>query len=110
MKNKLLIIAAVLALFTTAGLLLTNSSNAASEAVGTENTLKTVSFDVSNMTCVTCPYTVRKTLQKIDGVTQADASLETKSATATFDPTKTSVDVMLKALKNQGYPSTVAEE
>jgi len=79
------------------------------ENAGAETTLKTVSFDVPGMTCVTCPYTVKKTLQKIDGVTEADSAFETMSATATFDPAKTSIDVMLEALKNQGYPSTVAE-
>lgn len=113
MKQKFLIIAAGLALLLGGGLFLVTASNADQaatvETVGTENALKTVTFDVPGMTCPTCPYIVKKTLQKIDGVTEADSSFETKSATATFDPAKTSIDVMLEALKNQGYPSRVVE-
>lgn len=62
--------------------------------------LETVLFDVSGMTCATCPYTVNKVLQKIDGVTKAKSSFETMSATVTFDPAKTSIETMLKAPKN----------
>ena len=113
MKQKFLIIAAGLALLLGGGLFLVTASNADSaatvETVDTENALKTVSFDVPGMTCPTCPYTVKKTLQKIDGVTEAESSFETMSATATFDPAKTNIDEMLEALKNQGYPSSVAE-
>ena len=112
MKQKLLIIAAWLTLLASGGVFLTNPSSADSAAavqtVDTANALKTVSFDVPGMTCVTCPYTVKKTLQKIDGVTDAESSFKTMSATATFNPDKTSIDAMLEALKNQGYPSTVA--
>ena len=71
--------------------------------------LEIVSFDVPGMTCATCPYTVNKVLQKIDGVTEVKSSFETMSATVTFDPAKTSIETMLKALKNQGYPSSVAK-
>lgn len=85
--------------------------NVSTEAVAAvpQIALKTVSFDVPGMTCPSCPYTVKKTLKRIDGVIEADSSFETMSATATFDENKTSVDVLLEALKNQGYPSSVAE-
>jgi len=80
------------------------------EVIPPEVALKTVTFDVPGMTCASCPYTVKKTLKKIDGVSQAESSFETRSATATFDESKTSIDVMLEALKNQGYPSRVVED
>lgn len=112
MKQKLLIIAAGLTLLASGGVFLTNPSSADSAAavqtVDTANALKTVSFDVPGMTCASCPYKVKKTLQRIDGVTEADSAFETMSATATFDPAKTSIDVMLEALNTLGYPSTVA--
>ncbi len=113
MKQKFLIIAAGLALLAGGSLFLVTASNANSvtavETVAAENALETVSFDVPGMTCPTCPYTVKKTLQRIDGVTEAESSFETMSATATFDPAKTGIDEMLEALKNQGYPSSVVE-
>ena len=113
MKHKFLVIAIGLSLLAGGGVFLTNSSNADSAAAietsGAETALKTVSFDVPGMTCASCPYKVKKTLQRIDGVTEADSSYETMSATATFDPAKTDIDAMLEALKNLGYPSSLAE-
>ena len=69
--------------------------------------LQTVTLDVQNMTCSFCPITVRKALEKVPGVVKATASLETKTATVTFDPTKTNVEALTKATTNAGYPSTL---
>ncbi|MFV1996444.1 MAG: mercury resistance system periplasmic binding protein MerP [Acidiferrobacterales bacterium] len=69
--------------------------------------VKTVTLDVQNMTCKFCPITVRKSLEKVDGVVKAKASLETKSATVTFDPAKTNVKALIKATTDAGYPSTL---
>ena len=68
---------------------------------------KTVTLDVQNMTCKFCPITIRKSLEKVPGVTEASASLETKTATVTFDPEKTNVEALIKATTNAGYPSTL---
>lgn len=70
-------------------------------------TTKTVTLDVQNMTCKFCPITIRKALKKVPGVTEASASLETKTATVTFDPAKTNVEALIKATTNAGYPSTL---
>jgi len=69
--------------------------------------VKTVTLDVQNMTCNFCPITVRKALEKVPGVVKATASLETKSATVTFDPAKTNVEALTKATTDAGYPSTL---
>jgi len=71
--------------------------------------LKTVTLDVPGMTCASCPFIVKKTLRAVDGVTDAEASFETMSATVTFDESKTNIDTLLDALKNKGYPSSMAE-
>jgi len=68
---------------------------------------KTVTLDVQNMTCKFCPITIRKALKKVPGVIEASASLETKTATVTFDPEKTNVEALIKATTNAGYPSTL---
>ncbi len=68
---------------------------------------KTVTLDVQNMTCKFCPITIRKALKKVPGVIEASASLETKTATVTFDPDKTNVEALIKATTNAGYPSTL---
>ena len=59
------------------------------------------------MACVT---SVKRSLTKIDGVTMADVSLERAEAVVTFDDAKTSVEALLKATKDAGYPSTLKKE
>jgi len=68
---------------------------------------QTVTLAVQNMTCAVCPITVKKALDKVAGVTQADVSYERKEATVTFDDSKTNVEALIKATTNAGYPSTV---
>ena len=48
---------------------------------------------------------VKRSLTKVDGVTNADVSLEKAEAAVTFDDAKTSVEALLKATKDAGYPS-----
>lgn len=67
---------------------------------------KTVTLDVPGMTCSFCPVTIRKALKNVDGVIKAEASYDTKTATVTFDPHKTSVDKLTQATAEAGYPSS----
>jgi len=66
---------------------------------------KTVILDVPGMTCKFCPITIRKALSKVPGVLDAKADYDTKTATVTFDPDKTSVEDLTKATENAGYKS-----
>jgi len=50
---------------------------------------------------------VKRSLTKVNGVTQADVSLEKAEAVVTFDDVKTSTEALLKATKDAGYPSTL---
>jgi mercuric ion binding protein len=68
---------------------------------------KTVTLSVPGMTCAACPITVKKALSKVDGVVKTEVSFEKKEATVTYDDAKTSVDALLDATKNAGYPSSV---
>ena len=68
---------------------------------------KTVTLSVPGMTCAACPITVKKALNKVDGVVKTEVSLEKKEATVTYDDAKTSVNALLDATKNAGYPSSV---
>lgn len=67
---------------------------------------KTVALDVPGMTCELCPLTVRKALQKVQGVEKVAVSYEKKEAVVTFDDAKTSVEALTKATADAGYPST----
>lgn len=68
---------------------------------------KVVTLDVPGMTCKFCPVTIRKALEKVPGVVKVKSAFETKTATVTFDPTKTNTKTLTKATANAGYPSTL---
>lgn len=69
--------------------------------------IKTVTLAVPGMTCATCPITVKKALQKVDGVVEAKVTWEPKEAVVTYDDTKTTLKALTDATTNVGYPSTV---
>ena len=70
---------------------------------------KTVTLEVPTMNCLTCPYTVKKALRNVEGVSKAEVTFETKLAVVTFDDEKTTVKVLIEATTNAGYPSTFKE-
>lgn len=53
---------------------------------------------------------VKRSLARIDGVSRADVSLEQREAVVTFDDAKTTVEALLKATREAGYPSTLKKE
>jgi mercuric ion binding protein len=69
-------------------------------------TPQTAVLDVQNMTCELCPVTVKKSLEKVSGVSQARIDFAKKTATVTFDAGKTSTAALVKATTDAGYPST----
>jgi mercuric ion binding protein len=68
---------------------------------------QTAVLDVQNMTCDLCPVTVKKSLEKVPGVSQARVDFEKKTAIVTFDADKTNASALVKATTNAGFPSTV---
>jgi mercuric ion binding protein len=68
---------------------------------------QTAVLDVQNMTCGLCPVTVKKSLEKVPGVSQARIDFDKKTATVTFDADKTSAAVLVKATTDAGFPSSV---
>ena len=70
---------------------------------------KTVTLEVPTMNCVTCPFTVKKALQNVDGVSKAEVTYENKLAVVTFDDEKATINALTEATTNAGYPSTVKE-
>lgn len=71
---------------------------------------QTVTLAVDNMTCSTCPYTVKKALNQVPGVENATVTYEEKSATVTFEDTQASVADLTDATTHAGYPSRLASE
>jgi mercuric ion binding protein len=70
---------------------------------------KTVTLAVQNMTCEVCPITVKKSLEKVPGVSIVKIDFDKKTATVTYDPEKAQPQALTQATTNAGYPSTVKE-
>jgi len=68
------------------------------------------SFSIEKMTCAACPITVKKAMQRVDGVKDVDINFETKTAVATFDPALTNADEIAAASTGVGYPATAIED
>lgn len=70
---------------------------------------QTITLSVPGMTCSACPITVKQSLIKVSGVSKADVSFDKKQAVVTFDDAKTSVQKLIKATEDAGYPSSVKQ-
>ncbi len=70
-------------------------------------TSQSVLLDMQNMTCAMCKFTIKKALQGVEGVEEANVDYDTKTAKVTFNPQKTGVDALIKATTDAGYPATV---
>jgi mercuric ion binding protein len=68
---------------------------------------KKVVLDVKNMTCPTCPITVKLSLNSVDGVKDVDISFADKTAEVTFDDAITNNEELTEATTDAGYPSTI---
>lgn len=77
----------------------------AAGGTGTPESLQQVVLNVEGMTCAACPKTVRTALEDVDGVYQAETSLEPPEAVVRFNPDQLSVEDLTRTTKNAGYPS-----
>lgn len=80
------------------------------QAVPAQLSAEKVILDVPGMTCPSCPFTVQKSLERLDGVISAEVTFETKKAQVTYDPARVSIDQMVEATTNAGYPSTAIKQ
>ena len=107
--NRILIIIAALVALGLTGLTVLNLSPAnradASQVTAQANEV-TQSFAVENMTCPACPFTVKKAMARVKGVSSVTVDFDAKTATAVFDPTVTTAQEIAAASANVGYPTT----
>lgn len=71
---------------------------------------QTTSYTVDNMTCATCPITVKKAMSRVDGVDSIEIDIESKIATVVYDPTRAKPQDIADASTGVGFPTTVVEE
>src|SRR5260370_6957471 len=64
----------------------------------------TVTLNVSGMTCPACPITVKKALEKVQGVSKVDVRFEKKQVVVTFDDAKANPNSPVNPTTNARYP------
>ncbi len=79
------------------------SLSAALPAISAE---QTVSMNIERMSCALCPVTVRKAIERVDGVQHVDVDYDTKTAIVTFDDSNTTTAEIAQASTDVGYPAT----
>jgi Cu+-exporting ATPase len=69
-----------------------------------------VTIPVSGMTCAACSGRVQRALEKQAGVETAAVNLMLRSATVEFDPSATTADDLVEAIRATGYGADLAPE
>lgn len=67
-------------------------------------------FTVDKMTCAACPITVRRAMQRVDGVKHVTVDFDAKTATVTYDSQVTNAEQIGESSGRYGYPATVIED
>ena len=76
-------------------------SQAASHKAGSQ--LQTITVKVPGMTCTACEVPIRDALTNTPGVVSADVSYQRGDARLEYDPEKTNVDQIKRAIDSTGY-------
>ncbi|NOV29701.1 copper chaperone [Methylomonas sp. ZR1] len=75
----------------------------AETTVAQPNQQQTVTLKLENMTCAMCTVTIKKALQKVEGVQTVAIDYDAKTAVVTFDSQKTNSVALIKATTDAGY-------
>lgn len=75
-----------------------------------DNELISKTFLIDNMTCATCPISVRTAISRVDGVKRVSIDFGTKTADVTYDLLRTDDEKIAIASSSVGFPARVAKE
>ena len=71
---------------------------------------KIVTVPVEGMVCVSCTASVKRALKSIDGVTDVEVSLESRSARVEYIEGKVSPEQLVAAINHLGYRAGTPKE
>lgn len=66
---------------------------------------RTIQLSIENMTCTMCDITVRKAIEKVEGVNEVKVDYDTKTADVVFDTEVTTIKAIEDASTMAGYPA-----
>jgi Cu+-exporting ATPase len=70
----------------------------------------TINIPVTGMTCAACQARVQRALASAPGVEEASVNLLLHNATVEFDPTATSPEQLVEAIRDTGYDASLPSE
>ena len=65
--------------------------------------MQTAILNINGMTCMGCVTSIKKVLEEIAGVSDSDISLKKKQAKIQYDPEKTNINKLKKAIVEAGF-------
>lgn len=74
-------------------------------AIAAPATLQTKTFAIGNMTCPTCPITVKTAMSRVPGVKTVTIDFAAKTATVTYDPSVVTPAKIAAASTGVGFPA-----
>ncbi len=75
--------------------------------VEADTKLTTTHFQVTGMTCGGCEAAVRMAVNRLEGITEVEASYEEGKATVTYDATTAKPEDIINAIEKLGYKAEV---
>ncbi|MBP9820059.1 heavy-metal-associated domain-containing protein, partial [Candidatus Woesebacteria bacterium] len=69
-----------------------------------------LSLNIEGMHCASCANTIKRKLEKLDGVQSCVVNYGTEKAKIEFDPTKTSISQMNQEVGKLGYSLTADKQ
>lgn len=66
-----------------------------------------VSLSVPGMYCASCPYVVQAAIGRVEGVKAIRTDVNLKTANVIFDDVVATIDAILSATSDAGYPASV---
>ena len=101
--KKMMVLGLILGLFA----LIVSAYTVATEAKSAVANQTTATFSIDKMTCKMCDITVRKAMEKVDGVAKAKVDYSSKTSSVIYDASKTTAQTIATASTNAGYPAIV---
>lgn len=87
-----------------------NTAASSSIIVAVAEHPKTVQLKITGMDCAMCTNAIHKRLSQTDGIINDGISYENGSAIITYDPSKITVEKIIKVIEETGYKATVVKE
>jgi len=69
-----------------------------------------VSLQVEKMNCPSCPFMIKRALERLDGVESASVSIDSKLAVIKYDDEKATAQDFIETITELGFPSNEVQD